>query len=82
MRRNFKASFKLKRLQTGGRKTIRSKQWGKFTVKYSMKRFLETGGGALVITLKGEKWVAVITNKKIPSNLKKSKPKTQALTGM
>ena len=66
MRRNFKASFKLKRLQTGGRKTIRSKQWGKFTVKYSMKRFLETGGGALVITLKGEKRVALITNKKNP----------------
>jgi hypothetical protein len=29
-----------------------------------MKRFLETGGGALVITIKGEKCLAVITNKK------------------
>jgi hypothetical protein len=63
MRRNFRVSFKLKRLQTGGRRTIRLKQWGKFTVKYSMKRFLEAGGGALVITLKSEKWFAVITNK-------------------
>jgi hypothetical protein len=68
MRRNFRALFKLKRLQTGGRRTIRSKQWGKFTVKYSMKRFLETGGGALVITIKGEKCLAVITNKKAFQN--------------
>jgi hypothetical protein len=64
MRRNFREQFKLKRLQTGGRRTIRLKQWGKFTVKYSMKRFLETGGGALVITIKGENCWAVITNKK------------------
>ena len=41
------------------------KQWGKFTVKYSMKRFLETGGGTLVITIKGEHCWAVITNKKV-----------------
>ena len=54
----------MKRLQTGGRKTIRMKQWGKFTVKYSMTRFLETGGGTLVITIKGEQFMAVITNKK------------------
>jgi hypothetical protein len=68
MRRNFREHFKLKRLQTGGRKTIRMKQWGKFTVKYSMTRFLETGGGTLVITIKGEQCMAVITNKK--KNLK------------
>ena len=51
------------------------KQWGKFTVKYSMKRFLETGGGTLVITIKGEKCLAVITNKKI--NLRQTDKKTK-----
>ena len=64
MRQTLRRKFKLKRLQTGGRKTIRMKQWGTFTVKYSMTRFLETGGGMLVITIKGEQFLAIITNKK------------------
>ena len=35
----------LKRLQQGGRKSILANKWIKFTVRYSMNRFLRAGGG-------------------------------------
>jgi hypothetical protein len=52
----------LKRLQSGGRRSIRLKQWAKFTVKYSMKRFLKSGGGILALLINGERAFAIITN--------------------
>ena len=56
--------LKLKRLQSGGRRSIRLKQWEKFTVsvKYSMKRFLKSGGGILALLFNGEHAFAIITN--------------------
>jgi hypothetical protein len=54
--------LKLKRLQSGGRRSIRLKQWEKFTVKYSMKRFLKSGGGILALLINGERAFAIITN--------------------
>jgi hypothetical protein len=38
------------------------KQWSKFTVKYSMKRFLQSGGGILAMLIKGEIVFAIINN--------------------
>ena len=60
----MKRPITLKRLKNGGRRSIRTKQWAKFTVKYSMSRFLETGGGTLLIIIKGEPFLAIITNGK------------------
>jgi hypothetical protein len=39
----------LKRLQFGGRRQLRRRCWLKFTVLYSMKRFLTNGGGILLL---------------------------------
>jgi hypothetical protein len=39
----------LKRLQYGGRRSILRKSWQKFTVLYSMRRFLNSGGGVLLL---------------------------------
>ena len=42
---------------------MRKKQWEKFTVNYSMKRFIRNGGGIIGIVIKGEIALAVISNK-------------------
>jgi hypothetical protein len=47
--------LKLKRLQSGGRRSIRLKQWEK-------KRFLKSGGGILALLINGERAFAIITN--------------------
>jgi hypothetical protein len=39
----------LKRLQHGGRKSMLRKSWKRFTVLYSMRRFLKSGGGVLLL---------------------------------
>ena len=54
--------LKLKRLRSGGRRSIRLKQWEKFTVKYSMIRFLKSGGGILALLINGERAFAIIGN--------------------
>ena len=58
----WKKFVMLKRLQKGGRKSIMANKWAKFTVKYSMTRFLRTGGGMLLIKNKGEPFLAIISN--------------------
>ena len=63
LRLHWSTKRKLKRLQQGGRKSIRKKQWEKFTVNYSMKRFIRNGGGIIGILTKGEIALAVISNK-------------------
>ena len=52
LRLHWSTKRKLKRLQQGGRKSIRKKQWEKFTVNYSMKRFIRNGGGLLAYSQK------------------------------
>ena len=54
--------LKLKRLQSGERRSIRVKQWEKFTVKYSMIRFLKSGGGILALLINGVRAFAIIGN--------------------
>ena len=63
LRLHWSTKRKLKRLQQGGRKSIRKKQWEKFTVNYSMKRFIKKGGGVIGILSKGEIAQAVISNR-------------------
>ena len=63
LRLHWANKLKLKRLQSGGRRSIRLKQWEKFTVNYSMIRFLKSGGGVLALLIKGERAFAIITNK-------------------
>ena len=63
LRLHWANKLKLKRLQSGGRRSIRLKQWEKFTVNYSMIRFLKSGGGVLALLINGERAFAIITNK-------------------
>ena len=63
LRLHWSTKIKLKRLQQGGRKSIRKRQWEKFTVNYSMKRFIKNGGGVIGILSRGEIALAVISNK-------------------
>ena len=63
LRLHWSTKIKLKRLQQGGRKSIRKRQWEKFTVNYSMKRFIKNGGGVIGILSKGEIALAVISNR-------------------
>ena len=62
LRLHWSTKRKLKRLQQGGRKSIRKRQWGKFTVNYSMKRFIKNGGGVISMLSKGKITLAVISN--------------------
>ena len=63
LRLHWSTKRKLKRLQQGGRKSIRKRQWEKFTVNYSMKRFIKNGGGVIGILSRGEIALAVISNR-------------------
>ena len=63
LRLHWSTKLKLKRLQNGGRRSIRLKQWEKFTVNYSMKRFIRAGGGVLALAIKGEIAFAIISNR-------------------
>ena len=62
----------LKRLQHGGRKSSLRLKWLKFTVMYSMKRFLRSGGGCLLLQSEedGSTFLAVISKR---SSLKPTK---------
>ena len=64
LRLHWSTKLKLKRLQNGGRRSIRLKQWEKFTVNYSMKRFIRSGGGVLALVIKGEIAFAIISNRR------------------
>ena len=64
LRLHWSTKLKLKRLQNVGRRSIRLKQWEKFTVNYSMKRFIRAGGGVLALVNKGEIAFAIISNKR------------------
>ena len=63
LRLHWANKLKLKRLQSGGRISIRLKQWEKFTVNYSMIRFLKSGGGVLALLINDERAFAIIINK-------------------
>ena len=52
----------LKRLQKGGRNTIMANKWAKFTLKYSMTRFMRSGGGMLLVKSKGGPILLIISN--------------------
>ena len=65
LRLHWSTKIKLKRLQQGGRKSIRKSQWAKFTVNYSMKRFVKNGGGVLKLLSKGKITLALISNRSV-----------------
>ena len=64
LRLHWANKLKLKRLISGGRRSIRIKQWEKFTVNYSMKRFIRADGGVLALVIKGEIAFAIISNRR------------------
>ena len=47
--RSQRRHFKVKRLQFGGRRSLRMRAWTRYTVRYSMERFLTMGGGLLLL---------------------------------
>ena len=53
-------------------------KWAKFTVKYSMNRFLETGGGLLLIQVKGKPIIVIISNKSYILQPKKNPQKLES----
>ena len=52
----------LKRLQKLGRNTIMANKWAKFTLKYSVTRFMRSGGGMLLVKSKGGPILVIISN--------------------